>query len=118
MVAASNAQLALTPTDMATLFDAALANPRWRPQVRAMMYNDYGAYRFNIEGNREEGIRLTQLAATTDPRNAYFEINLTKIALAIGDKALATKHLASAKRLDALGLHDEDIRMLERQLQP
>jgi hypothetical protein len=116
MVAASNAQLALTPTDMATLFDAALANPRWRPQVRAMMLNDYGAYMFNIAHDQQAAIRLTTEAAAIDPANPYFELNLAKIAVAVGDRATAADHLEAARRLDKIGLHEKDIEELRQQI--
>ncbi len=116
LVAASDSQLALTPSDVATLFDAALANPRWRPQVRAMMFNDYGAYIFNVVHDHQEAVRLTTKAAATDPTNAYFELNLAKIALATGDRMTATDHLKAAQRLDKIGLHDKDIDELKRQI--
>ncbi|MBA8888378.1 hypothetical protein FHW12_002611 [Dokdonella fugitiva] len=116
LVTASEGTLALSPADVAKLFEAALANPRWRPQVRAMMYNDYGAYRFNVEGDHAEGIRLTELAATTDPRNAYFELNLAKIAIAVGDMHLAAEHLAKARDIDRLDSHREEIDALQKQI--
>jgi hypothetical protein len=101
---------------MKTLVDAALTNPRWRPQVRAMMFNDYGAYMFNIVRDQQEAIRLTAKAATTDSANPYFELNLAKIALATGDRAAAVSHLESARHLDKIGLHDKDIDELQRRI--
>jgi hypothetical protein len=116
LVAASNSKLALTPSDVSTLVEAALANPFWRPQVRAMMLNDYGAYQFNIVRNPQEAIRLTRQATAIDSVNPYFELNLAKIALAIGDKALASEHLDAARRLNKLALYDKDIDDLQEQL--
>ncbi len=118
LVTASNGKLALSADDVATLFDAAVQNPRWRPQVRAMMYNDYGAYRFNIAADHEGGMQLTRSAAAIDPRNAYFELNLAKMALAIGEHELAREHLARARRIDTLDQHRAELETLEDALGP
>ncbi|GAA0714030.1 DUF6056 family protein [Dokdonella soli] len=116
LVTASEGKLSLTASDMSTLIEAALANPRWRPQVRAMMFNDYGAYMFNIAHNQQAAISLTNAAAAADPRNPYFELNLAKIALAVGRKDMAVEHLESARRLNNAALYDRDIDVLQQQI--
>lgn len=116
LVAASDGKLALTTRDIAMLVEAALANERWRPQVRAMMFNDYGAYMFNIAHNQQEAIRFTMAAAVEDPRNPYFELNLVKIALAVGRVDVASEHLDAARRLNKAGLYDKDIDELQQQI--
>jgi hypothetical protein len=116
LVAASNGQLGLTPSDVSTLFEAARSNPRWRPQVRAMMLNDYGAYMFNVVRDQEEAVRLTTAAAALDPTSPYFQLNLAKIASGMGRTEAAREHLAAAGALDKTGLYDGDIKELQRQL--
>ncbi len=116
LVTASNGKLALTPAQVATLFEAADRNPRWRPQVRAMMYNDYGAYRFNIEADHAQGVSLTQRAAEIDPVNAYFELNLAKMALVVGDRKAAAAHLDKARKIDILKTHESAISSLQQQI--
>jgi hypothetical protein len=117
LVAASNAELSLSPAQVSTLFDAALANPRWRSRVRAMMYNDYGAYQFNVGGDAQEAFRLTEKAREVDPANPYFPLNLAKMSVARGDAKSAAVYLADAVRLDTLMQYRNDIAELQQSLQ-
>jgi len=116
LVSASNSQLSLTPAQVATLFDAAIANPRWRDPVRAMLMNNYGAYVFNIVRDEGEAMRLTAEAGKTDPVNPYYPLNLAKIAAAKGDADSARRYLADAERLDKVQQYRSDIAELQRAL--
>jgi hypothetical protein len=116
LVSASDSKLSLTPSQLSTLFDAAIANPRWRSRVRAMMFNNYGAYQFNIMRDTGEALRLTALAAATDGQNAYFPLNLAKINAAVGDIEAARRHLAEAERIDTLQQYRIDVVELHRTL--
>lgn len=114
LVSASNGKLSLTPAQVSTLFDAAIANPRWIKRVRAMMFNNYGAYQFNIVHDTPEALRLTGQAGTMDPASAYFPLNLAKISAAAGDMDAARRHLATARKMDTLSQYRNDIDELHR----
>jgi hypothetical protein len=118
--AASLSKLSLVPSDFAALTEAALANPRYPPKVRAMIMNDYGAYRFNIAHDSQDAIVWTLAAAAEDPKNPYFQINLATIALTVTppDKAKAAQFLESARRLNTVGVYDKEIAELQRKLGP
>lgn len=116
LVSASEGKLALTPAQMSTLFDSAMANPRWRARVRAMMLNNYGAYQFNIVRNQSEAVRLTEKASAVDPSNAYFPLNLAKMSAASGNTKAMSRYLADAVRLDKLMQYRDDIAELQRSL--
>jgi len=116
LITASQAKLSLTPSDMSMLMNAALENPQWRPQVRAMMFNDYGSYLFNVPHDYQGAISMTMTAAATEPRNPYFQINLAKIALALNDITVAKERLAAAKELNKVGVYDQEIARIEKQL--
>lgn len=117
LVNASNGRLALTPEQVAMLFDAASANPRWTKRVRSMMLNNYGAYQFNVGGDAQEAFRLTEKAREVDPANPYFPLNLAKMSVARGDAKSAAVYLADAVRLDTLMQYRNDIAELQQSLQ-
>ena len=116
LVAATQRKLSLTPKDMSVLVEAALANPLFRPQVRAMILNNYGAYQFDVAHDNQSAVSLTMAATAEDPQNPYFEMNLTKIALALGQTDIARQHLEAAKLLNKVGIYDQDIGNLQQQL--
>jgi len=117
LIAAANEPLSLAPADIGALVDAALANPHFPPMVRAMILNNYGSYKFNIEHDAQGAISLTAAAATEDPTNPYFPINLAKIALALGQAGKAREYLDSARALNKAGFYDQQIRDIESALQ-
>jgi len=117
IVAGSEGKLGLSPSDMAILFNAALANPYWSPTVRAMMLNNYGAYQFNILHDQQEAIRLTIAASAAEPTNPYFPLNLAQIAVAVGDREKAAEYLGKAKELDKAHIHDQAIEQVGRQIE-
>ena len=116
LVAASEEHLSLTPEDMAKLVGAALANSHFTPAIRAMILNNYGAYQFNAVHDQQGAITLTLAAAEQDPKNPYFQINLTKLALALRQTDKAAEHLALAERLNNAGVYDQEIRELQLQM--
>lgn len=109
LVSASQQKLSLSPSDMSRLVQAALANPHFIYSVRAMILNNYGAYLFNMAHDQQAAISLTAAAAAQDPRNPYFQLNLAKMALALGQPNEAAKHLALAEQLNKAGLYDREI---------
>ncbi|WP_449429378.1 hypothetical protein [Rhodanobacter umsongensis] len=116
LVTASEQPLSLTAENISSLVDAALANPHFIPSIRAMILNNYGAYRFNVLHDQQAAITLTLAAAAQDPQNPYFQINLTKLALALGQPDKALEHLALAERLNKAGAYDQEIGSLQLQL--
>jgi hypothetical protein len=116
LVAASNEPLSLSAADIERLVDAALANPRFPPRVRARILNNFGAYQFNIVRDGDEAVRLTEAAAKEDPTDPYFELNLAKIGLARGNVEDAQRHLHAAEALDKAHIHARDIAELRARI--
>lgn len=102
--------------DVAKLVAAAETNPRFPRKFRAMILNNYGAYHFNVLKDQPAAVRLTLQAASLQPKNPYFEINLAQIALAMGNPQLAARHLLNARKLDVTGAHAVTILSLQRNL--
>lgn len=113
---ASKRNLSLTPQDVAALTGAALANPHFPPYIHAMIRNDYGAYLFNVEHDPQAAIALTIAAAREDPKNPYFEMNLAKMAIALGQREEALKHLSAAYQLDKASTYANELSALRKQL--
>lgn len=116
LVAASERKVSLTPQDFSMLVDAAFENPHFTAPIRAMILNNYGAYMFNVAHDSQAAIDFTVAAAAQDPLNPYFQINLTKLALALGDPKQALTHLTLATRLNRTGLYDQEIADLTQQI--
>jgi predicted Zn-dependent protease len=116
LVNASQQKLSLTPADLSKLVEAAMANPHFVNSVRAMILNNYGAYLFNVVHDRQTAISLTLAAATQEPRNPYFQLNLAQMALTLGQRDEASQHLAAAERLDITGIYDRQISDLKSRL--
>jgi hypothetical protein len=112
---ASRRTLSLTTDDFSILVDAALANRHFPLTMRAMILNNFGEYRFNVDHDGKAAIELTTAAAATEPKNPYFQINLAKIALAMGQNDIAQKHLEAARELDKVDVYDQEIHALQRQ---
>ena len=55
-------------------------------------------------------------AAAEDPQNPLFQVNLVKLALAIGESQKAAEHLAIAERLDRIGIYSDVIADLRQRL--
>jgi hypothetical protein len=108
---------------MSTLFDSAIANPRWRTRVRAMMLNNYGAYQFNIVRNESEAVRLTEMAGAVDPTSGYFPLNLAKMSAASGNAKATSRYLADAVRpmigeIESLNLSEDTLAQDRQQALP
>ncbi len=116
LTSASMKDLSISPANFSTLVEAALANPHFPPKVRAMIMNNYGAYQFNIVHDQQSAITWTMAAATEEPANPYFQLNLAKIALALKQTDKAMAYLDAARRLDKVRVYDEEIRDLQRQI--
>jgi hypothetical protein len=116
LTAASTGSLPLTDAQMSKLVYSALDNPAYPPTMRAMLLSDYGQYKFQIAHDNQAAVTLTLAAAAQDPGNPLFEINLTKLALALGDTQQATTHLAKAEQLNAVGLYDQTIADLRQRI--
>jgi len=116
LVSASTEPGSLTASDIEPLVDTALSNPHFPPKVRARILNNYGAYQFNILHDNDKAVSLTKDAAKEDPTNPYFELNLTKIALALGESNDAQRHLQAAQQLDKGHFYARDIAQLQTQV--
>jgi len=116
LTAAIQGSVRLNPGQMKLLVDAALDNPRLSPSMRAMVLNNYGHYMFQIAHDNQAAISLTVAAAAQDPTNPLFEINLTRLAIALGDFSEASRHLLKAAQLDKAKMYSATIVNLEQQL--
>lgn len=116
MTAASEGKINVTTTRMEQLVNAAFDNVRFSATMRAMILNNYGHYQFQIVHDDQAAISLTMAAAAQDPQNPLFEINLTKLALALGDVRQAARHLQIAEQLDKAHMYDESIADLRQQV--
>jgi len=114
--AAIQGNVRLTPDQTKSLVDAALGNPRLSHPARAMVLNNYGHYLFQIAHDNRAAVNLTVAAAAEDPTNPLFEINLTRLALALGDKNEAHRHLLKAEQLDKAKMYTAVIASLKQQL--
>lgn len=116
MTAATQGSLKLSGAQMQSLVDGTLANPRLNHSMRAMVLNNYGHYLFQVAHDDQSAISLTMAAAAEDPTNPLFEINLTKLAIALGDEGEARRHLLRAQQLNTARMYDAAIAGLEQQL--
>ncbi len=101
---------------MKLLVTSSLDNPHFLPTMRAMILNDYGHYQFQIAHDNQSAVGLTLAAAAQDPTNPLFQINMTKLALAIGEPQKAAEHIEIAARLNKAGIYDSVIAALEQQV--
>lgn len=116
MTAAIQGGVQMTPTQMKTLATATLDNPDLNDSMRAMVLNNYGHYMFQIAGDKQTGLSLTLAAAAQDPANPLFQLNLTRLALAINRPLEASKHLHMAEQLDKSRMYSRTIDDLKQQL--
>ncbi|MET0232511.1 MAG: hypothetical protein ABW186_16390 [Rhodanobacteraceae bacterium] len=116
ITAATAGELPLNDEQMGKLVYSALDNPVYPPLARAMLLSDYGQYKFLIAHDGQSAVVLTLAAAAEDPQNPLFQINLVKLALAIGETRKAAEHLAIAQRLDRIGVYAAAIADLQQRL--
>lgn len=117
MSAAVERKIKVTPDQMEQLVAAVLDNPRYSATMRAMVLNNYGHYQFQVTHDNQAAVSLTVAAAALDPKNPLFEINLAKLALALGDVEQATLHLHNAEQLNKAGMYDASIANIKERLQ-
>jgi Flp pilus assembly protein TadD len=82
-----------------------------------MILNNYGAYLLNVVHDGQGAMGATLSAAVQDPKNPYFQINLAKLALALGNSAEATAHLKLAESLDKTNSYSAAIQALTLQME-
>lgn len=114
--ATGNARVEMTPKEVARVVSAALENPGANQGMRAMILNDYGRYLFVAEHDAQRAVSLTLAAAEMAPENPLFQVNLTKLALALGQPAIAEAHLAKAKKWNVAGIYTRDVKELALQI--
>lgn len=114
--AAIEGSVRLTPGQMKSLVDAALDNPGLSHSMRAMVLNNYGHYLFQIAHDNQAAVSFTLAAAAEDPANPLFEVNLTRLALTLGNTNEARRHLLKAEQLDKAGMYTAAITHLKQQL--
>lgn len=108
--------VSLSPSDVKSLITAALDNPRTTPYARAGIFNAYGRYLFVQRHDKQAAIALTLSAAVEDPGNPIYQVNISKLAIALERPDIATEHLKVAESLDHAGLYQKEISSLNAQL--
>ncbi|MFN3920210.1 MAG: hypothetical protein ACK4JF_08015, partial [Methylohalobius sp.] len=114
--AVTDGKLALTPDDIEKLVVASLDNPSTTSTMRAQILNDYGRYQFLVRHDAQQAISLTLAAVAQDPENPLFQVNISKLALALDRPDIAAEHLQKAEALDITGLYTQEISRLKAQL--
>lgn len=99
----------VAPDDVERLVTASLDNPSAGPGARAMILNNYGRYLFVVRHDAQSAISLTLAAAEMAPGNPFFQVNLVRLALALGQPDIALAHLENAKAWDITGIYAKDI---------
>lgn len=108
-----------THSEMQSLFDAALANPRLRedPQTYANILTDYG--NFLGQGphkNLKKSRALMQRAAEAVPSEPQYRINVVVLDIALQNPVLAEHDLQNVRALNHLGNLTETIADLQSRI--
>lgn len=116
LTAATDGRLNLTPEQMESLVGAVMENSHYQPTERAMVLSDYGHWQFQVLHHNQTAVSLTLAAAAEDPKNPLFQINLAKLALALGEQGKAAEHIELAQKLNISGIYDSAITDLRQRL--
>jgi protein O-mannosyl-transferase len=111
-----NKTVSMAPEDVERLVTAALDNPDTSQGERALILNNYGRYLFVVQHDAQGAVSLTLAAAQMAPGNPFFQVNLTRLALALGQPEIAAGHLANARKWDLAGTYAQDIKELALQI--
>lgn len=114
--AVSDGAVLMKPSQVEQLVTAALDNRRVKPDVRAMVLNDYGRYVFVVQHDAQRAVSLTLAAAEMARQNPLFQVNLTRLALALDRPEAAEAHLAKAEKRNVAGIYTKDIMELAHQI--
>ena len=105
-------------SDMTALFSAAFRNPLLHrtTQQYADMVTIYGSFLINRLHDPQDGVRAFRKAAQIDPGQLQYQVNLTRLLMAIGRYRTARRHVSEMARADTLGHYRFDIESLRREL--
>lgn len=98
---------------MQTAFDAALSHPR----PRASVFAAYGDYAWNVLEDRPQAMALLERAITADAGEPAYHATLARMAIIMGDTALAARELEALQKLNHGGRLDQEVSRLKGQLQ-
>lgn len=98
---------------MRTAFDAAISHPRPRASVLAA----YGDYAWNVLEDRPQAMALLERAVVVDAREPAYHVMLARMAISMGDTALAARELKALHKLNHGGRLDRVIFQLTDQLE-
>lgn len=113
---AADRQVQLSPAQIEKIVDGAMSNKSATPPIRAMILNNYGRYQFQVEQDAQSAVSLTLAAAELDPRNPFFQVNLAKLALQVGQPEIAAQRCDQAEQLDVSGQYRASIAGIRTQL--
>ena len=111
-----NQTVFMAPEDVKRLVTAAMDNPDASQGEQALILNNYGRYLFVVQHDAQEAVSLTLAAAQMVPGNPFFQVNLTRLALALGQPEIAAHHLANAEKWDLAETYAKDINELAIQI--
>ncbi|HET6632005.1 MAG TPA: hypothetical protein VFG73_04775 [Rhodanobacteraceae bacterium] len=98
----------LSENRMVHAFLAALSHPH--PSARLLA--TYGDYAWNILGDQELGLRMSEEASTAKPDEPAYHITVARMAIIKGDLTLARAHLKALESLNIGGRLDDRIASL------
>ncbi len=111
-----NGTVLVVPEDVERLVTAAMENPSANQAARAMILNNYGRYLFVVRHDAQSAVSLTLAAAEMAPGNPFFQVNLVRLALALGQPDIAAIHLKQAEDWNVAGIYTKDIEALRLQI--
>jgi len=100
------------PGQMIATFESALSHGR-----NGEVLSVYGDYALNVLHAPQPALRMWREAAALHPRRAQYQINLTKLLIALGHDAEARTRIDGLRRLGRVGQYDAAAADLERRLQ-
>ncbi|WP_018972780.1 hypothetical protein [Rudaea cellulosilytica] len=110
--AATDGSLRIDITQMEKLVYSALDNPVFTHSIRAAILSNFAHYQFQRLHDAQSAVSLALAATAEDPTNPLFQMDVTQLALALGNVQEAQKHLDLAKQLNKAGLYDRALRDL------
>lgn len=110
--AAADGSLRIDAVQMEKLVYSALDNPIFSHSIRAAILSNFAHYQFQRLHDTQTAVSLALASTVEDPTNPIFQMDVTQLALALGNVQEAQKHLEMAKQLNKAGLYDQALQNL------
>lgn len=97
---------------MQEAFEAAVSHP----DTDARLWANYGDYTWNVLGDQEKGLALTERAVSVDPGEPAYHITLARMFIVLGELDKARAQVRALRNLNIGGRLDGSIRNLETRI--